>query len=76
MDTVFLLEHVCDADREDESVKTIGVYRTRGAAQAAIDRLGGKPGFRNYPEGWVISAKRLDQDSWSEGFSFDDTEGA
>jgi hypothetical protein len=68
VETVYLLEHVRDADLNTENVKTIGVYRTEAAAKAAVDRLGAQPGFRDHPEGWIISAKRLDQDSWSEGF--------
>lgn len=68
MDTVYLLEHVRAADQDDEDAKTIGVYRTEAAAKVAIGRLGQQLGFRDYPEGWIITAMRLDQDSWSEGF--------
>jgi hypothetical protein len=68
MDTVYLLEHVHVFGEDDEDVKTIGVYRTEAAAQAAIDRLSEQPGFGDHPEGWSISAMQLDQDHWPEGF--------
>jgi hypothetical protein len=68
MDTVYLLEHVRSRFEEDEDVKTIGVYRNEASAKDAIDRLGAQPGFKDHPEGWIISAMRLDQDHWSEGF--------
>lgn len=67
MDTIYLLEHV-RADEDDEDVKTIGVYREEATARAAIDRLGKQPGFRDYPDGWIINSMRLDHDHWAEGF--------
>jgi hypothetical protein len=68
METVYLLEHVRARFDDDEDVKTIGVYRAEAAAKAAIDRLGKQAGFRDHPEGWIISSMRLDEDHWSEGF--------
>jgi hypothetical protein len=68
MDTVYLLEHVHVIDEDDEDVKTIGVYRSETAARAAIDRLNVQPGFCDHPEGWSISAMRIGQDHWPEGF--------
>ena len=68
MDTVYLLEHVRAQFEDDEDAKTIGVYSTEASAKAAIDRLRMQPGFQDHPEGWIISAMRLDEDHWSEGF--------
>jgi len=68
METVYVLQHVHVLGENDEDVKMIGVYRTEAAAKAVIDRLGEQPGFRDHPEGWSISAMRLDQDHWPEGF--------
>jgi hypothetical protein len=68
METVYLLEHVHVLDEDDEDVKTIGVYRSEASAKEAIRRLGEQPGFRDHPEGWSISAMRMDQDHWPEGF--------
>jgi len=46
----------------------IGVYRTEQAAKDAIKRVKGQPGFRDFPEGFVISEYKLDRDHWTEGF--------
>jgi hypothetical protein len=67
MDEVFLLWHVqkLDDDREDE--KLIGVYRSRGDAEAAIKRVGSQPGFAETPHEFEICPYRLNQDHWTEG---------
>ncbi|MBK6688343.1 MAG: hypothetical protein IPG45_27990 [Deltaproteobacteria bacterium] len=67
METVFLLQHVYEPDGREE-IKLIGVYSTREKAEAARSRVSGQAGFRDYPEGLVISEQHLDRDSWSEGF--------
>mgnify|MGYP003581344561 CR=1 FL=1 len=53
----------------DEDVKTIGVYSTRDNAAAAIQRFRGRPGFRDYPDGFQIDEYPLDRDHWGEGFT-------
>ena len=54
--------------RDTEDVKFIGVYSSKFAAEAAIDRLRLAPGFRDYLEGFSIDAYEIDQDHWVEGF--------
>lgn len=49
-------------------IKQIGIYSTLANAQAAIARLRKKTGFRDWPSGFRVVAKTLNQDSWSEGF--------
>ena len=67
--SVFLAWHTrVDADSEDS--KLLGVYSSEAAAQAAINRLRYKPGFRNYPDGFEVSEHELDRDGWTEGFGF------
>lgn len=67
MDSVYILWHVHDANgTEDE--KLIGVYLSEGDAQAAIGRLGSKPGFRETPDGFSIDKYTLNRDAWEEGF--------
>lgn len=72
MNHVFLLEHV---HRDgDEDVKSIGIYRSREAAEEAVARLKSQPGFRDHPgivedgSGFYINRYELDMDHWSEGF--------
>jgi homoserine kinase type II len=66
--TVFVLQHVAREDRDDEDVKFIGVYSSRQAAQSALQRLRGQPGFSEYPDGFSVDEYQLDEDHWCEGF--------
>jgi hypothetical protein len=54
----------------------IGLYSTREASLAAVQRLAGSPGFADHPEvvedtdrpGFFTEAYELDQDHWTEGY--------
>ena len=67
MTTVFVLQHEYEWCDRDE-VKLIGVYSTESAAAAAIARLRGQPGFRDWPDGFSIAPYEVDADHWVEGF--------
>ncbi|MCL1948399.1 MAG: hypothetical protein FWF59_01515 [Turicibacter sp.] len=51
MDKVFLLQHSYDYgdDLEHEETKHIGIYSKRSNAEAVIEQLKDKEGFRDYP---------------------------
>jgi hypothetical protein len=79
MARVFLLEHLHILNDDEESVKTLGIYSTREAAVAAVDRFRLLPGFRDSPyfadhklpgpaEGFNIDEYELDQDNWADGY--------
>jgi homoserine kinase type II len=68
MDRVFVLQHVARENTSEEDVKFIGVYSTRESAEAAVQRLLDKPGFRDDSEGFHIDEYSLDEDHWPEGF--------
>ena len=68
MTSVFLVQHVHEADDGTEDVKTVGVYSSRAAAAAAVERLSRRPGFAVAADGFHIDEYRLDQDQWAEGF--------
>ena len=66
---VYLLQHRHELDGDDaEEVKTIGIYSTESNAEAAVQRLVTQPGFRDYPDDFVIDEYEVDQDEWDEGF--------
>ena len=65
---VYLLWFIPQEHQEDDDGLLIGVYESEAAAKAAIERLRGKPGFHDYPEGVEIHTRELNQDSWTEGF--------
>jgi homoserine kinase type II len=64
----YLLYHIRAKENDDDDEKLIGIYTAEEKAKAAIQRLRGKPGFRDYPNGFEIFEHVLDRDSWTEGF--------
>jgi len=69
MKTVYLLWHRHPFKNGPDDVKLIGVYESGFAARQAQSRVAGQPGFRDYPEGFEISAYEVGQDHWTEGFA-------
>jgi hypothetical protein len=67
VDSVFILWHRHEVDG-DADEKLIGVYKTRGDAEAAIERLRNKPGFRDAFDGFEIHEYVLGRDGWTEGY--------
>lgn len=68
MEKVYILHHSYEIKDRDET-KLIGVYETQELADKAVKRLLNKPGFRDRPDGFVISEHKLNSDSWIEGYS-------
>ncbi len=79
MSRVFLLQHLHLLNGDEEDVKTLGIYSTRAAGLAAVERFRKLPGFRDVPqiadtsapgqaEGFYLDEFKLDQDSWPEGY--------
>lgn len=68
MDTVWLLWFEQERADGNDTELLIGVYRTEDEANAAIERLKGKPGFEEYPAGFQVHERIVGRDSWTEGF--------
>jgi len=79
MNSVFIVQHLNVLPDEQENVKLIGVYRSFGAAVAAIERLKVLPGFRDHPTlidplndeqvaGFYVGEYELDKDHWTGGY--------
>ena len=66
------LVYVCWFIREyedrDDTKLLIGIYGAADEARAAIEGLKGKPGFRDYLDGFEIHETPLGRTSWAEGF--------
>lgn len=76
MTTVFLLTHTNNLDSEDhEDWKLLGVYSSRSIAEARIETARRLPGFRLYPEGFIIDDYEVDEDAWDTGFATMTAEG-
>lgn len=68
MTSVFVVQHSHEMVDGVEDVKFIGVYSSRAAAAAAVDRLSRRRGFADAADGFHVAEYRLDQDHWAEGF--------
>jgi len=69
MNEVMLLWHV---GPDENNEKLIGAYRTESDANAAIERLRSRPGFRDMPDGFRLARYELNKGHWTEGFVVDD----
>ena len=66
---VYVLQHSYEvAECGHDITKFIGVYTTRDAAQAAIERLSLQPGFRDSINSFCVDEYEVDQDHWAEGY--------
>ncbi|MDB5677025.1 MAG: uncharacterized protein JWM94_27 [Sphingomonas bacterium] len=65
---VFALLHTYELDGEDEQ-KSCGLFETEELAEEAKQKLLMQPGFRRYPDGFLIERTRLNEAWWTEGFS-------
>ncbi len=68
MTTVFAAYHIRAKDPDNDDVKLIGIFSSQKLAEAAIDRVKGQEGFRDYLDGFSIDEKTIDKVCWSEGF--------
>ncbi|WP_443946597.1 hypothetical protein ACJVDH_05680 [Pedobacter sp. AW1-32] len=70
IEIVYLLwhTHVNENLEDGEDVKLIGAYSTREKAEEALSRSIRLEGFKDFPEGFEISAYKLDKDEWTSGF--------
>ncbi len=79
MQTVFLLEHLHVLPDKSEDIKTIGIYRSKEEAIAAIERLKDQAGFsefsnlidpstEDYISGFYLQEYELGKDQWINGF--------
>ena len=65
---VYLLHHVREVSADEEDAKLIGVYSSRKAAEEAQARSSKLPGFKKYPDGFVIDRYVINCDAWTSGF--------
>ncbi len=58
-----------DDEFDDEKHMTsIGIYSSEANAKAAIEQLKTQLGFRDWPGGFRIFTRTLDETTWKEGY--------
>jgi len=68
MSKIFQVYH-CIEDQDDcEISKLIGIFSNRKLAETAVKNLKSKPGFREFPDGFLIVKAWVDIVMWQEGF--------
>uniref|UniRef100_UPI004055F5D6 DUF7336 domain-containing protein n=1 Tax=Chitiniphilus eburneus TaxID=2571148 RepID=UPI004055F5D6 len=68
---VYVLEHIYGNDEcESENYKFLGVFDSAESAEKAIEFLSGLPGFRDYPDGFLIEKYAMNDVHWTEGFGW------
>ncbi len=68
-DKVQLLWFVQEREEREDTELLIGVYRTEEDAKATIERLKGKLGFVDFPQGFMSEWYELNKHHWTEGFA-------
>ncbi|YCM43288.1 hypothetical protein V2O64_18450 [Verrucomicrobiaceae bacterium 227] len=79
MKLVFVVQHLHRLPHDEDDVKMIGVYESRDAAVACVERLASQPGFCDFPQiidfekdeddqGFHVDEYELGRDHWPEGF--------
>jgi len=63
--TIFRLRH-CYGDGRGLEVKYIGIFSTEEKALDAIERLKAVPGFKDYPDSFIVTEENLDAVNWDE----------
>jgi len=72
---VFVLWH--DQDRDNplsETEKLIGIFSSEATTAAAINDLRQLPGFRRFPDAFIVDPWQLDDPGWEAGFATMDSE--
>jgi len=71
MKEVYLLWFTCNDEnlKNKEEEMLIGVYSSKKKADEAQKKVAKLNEFRDYPLGFEIFPKTLDEDDWTSGFS-------
>ena len=72
MGTVALLEHAYrDPQTGADQRRFIGIFSDRARALDALERLKLLPGFRDFPDDFVVADVQLDYVNWRDGFTLE-----
>lgn len=71
MKYVYILEHVCDLENDEEAVIDIGIYSTKRKGKKALRRASKLPEFSSNLEGFHLERCKLNRSGWTEGFFTD-----
>ena len=67
-DVIYLVYHDYELPHSLDNAKFIGAYSTEDEAQAAIERAMRLPGFKDFPDSFIVDACKIGSDHWPSGF--------
>jgi hypothetical protein len=68
MKTIWQLNHVRELPDGGEDIKQIGLFASEGEARAAMQQVKIEPGFREYPNDFVLEEVALGYVAFEQGF--------
>lgn len=68
MKTIWQLHHVHEQPDGCEDIKQIGIFASEGEARAAVEKVKLEPGFREYPNDFVLGEVSLGYVAFEQGF--------
>lgn len=72
MNIVYLLQHSYEKPQGHDEIKTIGIFRSKEAAEEAISQLKDLSGFCEHPINcFQLNEYTLGKVWWAEGFGID-----
>jgi len=71
LDKIFLVHHVRELDDGTDEVKFIGAFSSIEIANQAVKKIENEPGFRDFPDGFIVEPHTLNRIGWLEGFEYE-----
>ena len=68
MKYVYYLEHIHKISNDNESAKLLGIFSTEENAKKAINKYKKLPGFKDFPDDFIIDKYQINETEWNSGF--------
>jgi hypothetical protein len=68
---LYIVSHDFETLKQLDNPRQIGVYSTQQQAEMAVTRTKRLPGFRDFPDNFMIGRFLVNEDHWREGFGWE-----
>lgn len=66
---IWQVHHIRECDDGSDDAKQVGIFDSMSGAQQAVELLRMEPGFRQFPDDFLIDEIELNHLAWREGFA-------
>ncbi|AZA98582.1 hypothetical protein EG359_02720 [Chryseobacterium joostei] len=66
--SIFSISHIYTVDTSTDDERIIGAFSNLVMAEQVVEQLKEQPGFKDYPENFIIDEVELNQLLWTSGF--------